>query len=312
MAIGTAALIAGGLGLAAGGVAGAIGSKKEGSSESTSRIDVGTAGASEKFATGIESDYLKSLTGLVDSGPGSADVTNSYGATKSLADMLAAYSKEGGALPTQGDIDSSNSLASKLFAARSTALNQNFQDQTTAAQREAARLGRDVNDPILQAKLRTGMLRQSDLLNAEQGAAAASLAQAMPGQRLAFATDRVNILGGLAEQAFKNRAAIMGYGSQIKNAERDWRLQTGTRYGNSKSNESGGGGIGGAITGALGGLAGGLSIGNNLSGMFGAGGAPALSSGGGMSGPNLGIDYSLPGAPAPANPFGTRTYSLGK
>jgi hypothetical protein len=211
----------------------------------------------------LERGY-RDLAGFVAKGPGEADITAGLDAQRGLAGMLEELRKSGG-LPGQEDINQANTTAGGLFNARRTALSQSFQDQNTEAERLAARLGRSTNDPILQAKLRTGFMRQQDSLQAEQSDYANQLALSLPNQRLNYASSRADVLGGLASQAFQNRAAILSLGSQLGGAERAWRAQSGTQVSN--GSQSSGGGLAGALTGGIAGLGAGLDIASK----FGAG-----------------------------------------
>jgi hypothetical protein len=128
---------------------------------------------------------------------------------------------------------------------------QAFQDQLTAANRQAAISGRGMNDPILRARLGQEQTRQQGLLEAQQGAFGSQLALALPTQRAGFAEQRAN-------QALRNQAALFEAGQSALGQERQFRLASGTRFGTQTS----GGGVGGAISGALGGAGAGLGIAN--------------------------------------------------
>lgn len=193
------------------------------------------------------------------------DIAGARGAQTGLAQMLEGYSKTGG-LPSEQDITGANQVAQNLYNPQRVALQQSFTEQNTEAQRLAARLGRDVNDPILQAKLRTGFMNQQAGLEAGQGAFAQQFALQQPERRLGYAGQRADILGGLATQAFQNRAAIMGLGSNLFNTERQFRANTAERYGTNQ--QQSGGGLGGAITGAIGGAGSGFQVGQGIQNMF--------------------------------------------
>ena len=112
------------------------------------------------------------------------------------------------------------------------------------------------------------------LLQGRQGSAAQQLALQLPGQRLGFASQRANVLGQLGSQAFQNRSSLASLGNQITNSERNFRLQTATRFNNRTQEGSLGQGLLGAVA------AGGKTLGtfSKLGGLFGSGG------GGGSSG----------------------------
>ena len=198
--------------------------------QGTSGLLIKAEGANEKAAReGVGSDY-NSLRGMVGAGPGQADVKNSYNSQLDLAAMLKQYSQAGGADPTTADISRSNDLAAKLFGGQRVAMQQSFQDQTIAANRQAALMGRSANDPILAAKLAQEQTRQSALLDANQGAYATQYAMQQPAQRLGYAQNYASLQGGLASQAMANRQALLGLGSQIQESDRSWRLNTADRW----------------------------------------------------------------------------------
>lgn len=271
-------------------------------------------GGSRNELLGYSSGYnsLDQLNQLTNAGPGTQAVKDSMTASNDLSALLKQMAQTSG-LPTQGDINTSNAFSGNMFASRQTELNQMFQDQNTEAERLSARLGRPVNDPVLQAKLRTGFMRQQDSLNAEKQGYASQMALQLPGQRLNFTSMNNDLQGGLAAQAFRNRAAILEAGQNLMNNERNFRLNTASRWGE----QSSGGGLGGAISGALGGS----MIGANVANMFSGGGASisnSLGGGGGGGNYGLGVNMSMPtisnpysAASAPvASPFGSP--SMGK
>lgn len=214
------------------------------------------------------------LNDFTNMGPGGSDITAATGANRDLAAMLEEYSKNGN-MPTSADISRGSDLSKSLYGAEQTGLDQSFIQQTTEANRQAARLGRGVDDPILQAKLRTGMMQQQAMLDAKKGAWATQYSMGQPGERLGYAQQRTGILSGLASQAFQNRSTMLSMGNQLLNAERQWRVTTGTKYG--QGNESVGGGLGGALTGFVGGLGAGMTAYGRLSpgSAIGAGGSPS-------------------------------------
>jgi hypothetical protein len=244
-----------------GGVAGAFGSNSKQSQ--TSWIDAGNAtGAENAGQSGMMGAYGQ-LQDFVNRGPGGQDVTNAYGAQTDLAAMLKQMQESGG-LPAGTDIAQAQNLAGGMFQAQRVGLQQNFLDQSQQADRQAALMGRGGNDPVLRAKLAQEQTRQSAMLDAQQGAFGQNLAMQLPGQRLGFAGQRANVLGGLATQAMQNRQSIAAMGEGIMNQERNFRLQTAKRYG--EQTQSSGGGIGGAISGALGGAGTGMSLMNSFKG----------------------------------------------
>lgn len=264
MAAGTAAIL-GGAALA--GIAGAMGDH----SEQKQSSGINLAPASEIENQG--SDWLlkgsRSLADLYQGAPGGAsDLKNSYDSQKSLAAMLENY-QNGKSGPTDADLSQGNDLARRLFAGQQTSLNQSFTDQTNAANQQAALMGRSINDPILQAKLRTQQMRLQDVLAANQGGFAAQYAMEQPGQRLGFAQARAGVLGGLASQALANKQALASLGESLQTNERNWRLQTASHWGN--QSQDSGGGLGGFLKGALAGAGAGASIASGFNTGSGAG-----------------------------------------
>ncbi len=258
----------------AGGVAGAMGSKK--SSSGTSGLNLDEASALENKATSSIGTNFDQLTGLTNAGPGQQDVTAATGASRSFAEMLQQMSQTGG-LPGQEDIAAAGGVAQNLFQPQRVAQQQAFQDAITQSNQQAAILGRSQNDPILAAKLQQENLRQRALLEANQGATQQQLALQLPGQRAQYAGQSADVLGGLATQAFRNRAALLEAGSNIQSQERQFRLNTAQKYSNIE--EKSGGGLGGAITGAIGGAGAGASMAGGLGSMFGAGGGASMMGG---------------------------------
>lgn len=285
-----------------------------------SGINMGADTELENKANASLNSNFDTMGRYVDQGPGSSDISAGLKSQTDLAEMLKRYS-EGGYNPTDADISSSNSVASKLFGAQRVSMNQSFADQTTQANRQAALMGRDLNDPILRAKLAQEQTRQSAYLDANQGAFAQNYALNQPGQRLSFASQRAGILSGLATQAMSNRQALLAMGSQLQTGERNFRLATAGHYGN--SDQASGGGLKGALStmlavgGTAASLAGGMPMGGGGGGSGGA--APAPGGGGGFGvggGFNQGqsmpqnVQYYAPpqGAFQGGSSYGTRTY----
>lgn len=253
--MGLAAII-GGIGAGVGGLAGALG----GDDAMVSSVDAGSATDLERMALAAQQRRFGELGGLVDRGPGGEDVSAALGAQRGFAAQLQAASATGG-LPQQQDILQAQQLSSQLFAPQQTALNQLFEDQGIQAQRQAAIMGRSGDDPVLQARLAMEQGRQQQLLGAQQTAQSAQIAAALPGQRLSFAGQRAQVLGGLATQALQNRQALTALGGQLAGQERDFRLATATRR--QQQERSVGSRIAGGLSGAFGGLTAGLGAGMN-------------------------------------------------
>jgi hypothetical protein len=254
-----------------GGIAGSQKSRTSGESYNESGINLAEESALEKKATaGLGQDY-DSLKGMVETGPGQGDVIDSTRSTREYASMLEEARKTGG-MPGEQDWQQGRQLASQQFDPQRTALNQQFDDQTVEASRLAAKLGRSPNDPIIQNKLRQERMRQMSMLSSQENASAGQFAMNQPLQRLNFAAQLADTRGNLASQALSNRQALLSMGHTLQQSERNWRLQTGTRWQSGKYSQESGGGIKGAIEGAIGGAGAGMNLMAGFSG-FGAGGA---------------------------------------
>jgi hypothetical protein len=174
--------------------------------------------------------------------------------------------------PDAGDIQRGNSIADNMFRSQQLALNNMFQDQSVQANRQAALMGRSMNDPILAAKLAQEQTRQQGMLDAQKGAFGMNYAM---NNRMELLGQRANVLGGLASQALANRQNLAAMGEGIMNNERQFRLATATHYGTQE--QSSGGGLGGFLTGAIAGAGAGAKI---------AGGIPSFGGGGGGASPS--------------------------
>ncbi len=262
-----------------------------------------------------ESTRYNQLNSLVDAGPGTSDVMAGTQASRSLADMLAQYSKTGG-LPGAEDYNTGRSIAAQQFDPQRTALDQQFTQDTTAANRQAALMGRSINDPILRNKLLQNKNNQLAMLNSQQNAAATNFALSQPMQRLGFASQLADVRGNLASQAMSNRQTLLSLGNTLKQQERDFRLNTSTRFGvGNSSSQSGGGLLGGlgalaSVTGSM------MSLAGGMGGMGGMGGAAGGLGGGAMTAkampqamPSIGSSYSyaqpaqVAPPPPPISPF---------
>lgn len=241
MAIGTLSAIGAGIG----GLAGAFGSN----STQTTQRNLGPAGSLENYAGQLTEEQLRQLSAMAGAGVGVQDTQNAADATRNYAAMLQQYSQTG-ANPNAQDISRSNQLASSLFAPQQLQLQQMFQDQSTQNSRLAAQLGRQVDDPILAAKLAQEQTRQQGGLNAQQGALGTQLSMQAPLDRLGFLGQSADTLNALSQQAFANRQAVAGLGSQVLGQQQQFRLGSA----DITTNQSSGGGIGGALTGGLAGF----------------------------------------------------------
>jgi hypothetical protein len=216
---------------------------------------------------------------------GAQDISRARTAQNQFANLMQQYAQTGG-MPQVQDINNANQFANQMFAPQQTALQQAFEQQRMMANRQAGVSGRMANDPILANKLAQGQTQQQALLQSQQGAFAAQYAQQLPGQRVNAMQQYAGLREGLASQALQNRSTLLSLGSQLKGAERQWRVQTGIQHGS--QSQSSGGGLGGAIGGALGGAATGLMAFNAFGGpsktvgdFTATGGAPTIQHGAG-------------------------------
>lgn len=120
----------------------------------------------------------------------------------------------GGFAPSSVDFQS----AARLFRPRQTALEQMFRKQTQQSNQLATKLGRSINDPILQARLRTGFMEQQDMLESEKQAAAQNLLF----QRFNLGQQALNV----GNMPFQRALQAGGLGGQIMGQERQFQLGT--------------------------------------------------------------------------------------
>lgn len=236
-------------------------------------------GRLEALGRQTQFEQLGALGGLVGAGPGRQDVTAAFGAQRGLAEQFQAaqFGLPEDLLPTQADITRTTGIAEQLFAPQRVGLQQAFEQAQTRTQREAARLGRPTSDPILQARLQREQLQAQERLGARVGARAQELALDQPRERLALqrrglelAGARSEVLGGLATQALQNRQTLLGLGSGIQAAERQFRIATAKQTGfgtQLQETPSTGQRIGAALTGGLAGATAGLGIARGFQGL---------------------------------------------
>lgn len=244
-------------------------------SQDSSKNLAGASALQTQAQNGVASDYT-SLQNDVNAGPGQGDISSYEDNSKSLAQMLGQYSQSGG-MPGSSDFTQANSLASQAFMGQQTALNQSFQQQMQQGNASAALMGRDGNDPSLQGALRSSQMLQQQQLSANQGSYGNQLAMALPGQRLGYAQQQNNVLGGLATQALANRSSLLSQGNNILGQQQNYQLGA---SGNTTTQRSGGG-----ISGAFNNL---LAVGGMAAKAAGTGGmsmAGGASGGGGASAP---------------------------
>lgn len=267
----------------AGAVAGAVGGDSKQINEQSIIIDPETG--LEKRSNQIQQQQLEQINQLVEAGPGTQDVTAATGASRSLADLIARFQSTGG-LPGQSDIQQSQQFAQAAFRPQQVALEQAFEDQSAAAQRNAAIQGRSGTDPVLQARLAAEQTRQQNFLGAQQGAFANQLAMQAPQRQIGLAGARADVLGGLATQAMSNRSSLLSLGNQLRQQERQFRLATATRRSETSQEVGAGDRAAAAISGGISGFGAGVGMAGGVgqvSSMF-SGGLGSSGGGGGGGG----------------------------
>jgi hypothetical protein len=207
---------------AAGAAMGVVGGLMD-SGETRQSVTVGSSSPLGHESGKTLRDLLEELEKMNKAGAGAKDVSKATDSQRAFADLLGKYAK-GGFLPTSSDISTANSQANALFGGQRAAMQNSFIGQTQQANQLASRLGRSTNDPILQAQLRGQMFQQENLLAGQQGAMAQDLAMQMPMQRLQFASSQNDVLSQLASQAFQNRQALAGIGTNIRAMENNVRV----------------------------------------------------------------------------------------
>lgn len=200
----------------------------------------------------VQTGGLENLRNLLTRG-GTAqvegDIDAARGAQLSLAQML----QQAQSGPSSQNLVDAQGFANSIFKPQELALQQQFKQSETETSRLAARLGRQVDDPILRAKLAESQAVQSAQLGAQKGAFTAQTAQGFQNQALQMQNQLAQVRGGLATQALQNRQALMGMGQSLLNQERQFRLNTATRTGNQQQIQQGGfGDAFGAVLGVAG------------------------------------------------------------
>lgn len=223
------------LGAVAGGQKDKTSSQTNSSQESYLRV--GEATAEEKRARELQLSSLNDLDARLkelESSPVMASLNN----------LL----MELGQAPSQARINEANAYTNSQFAAQEEALNQSFEDQTTAYAQRAAQMGRSSADPILAAKLAQEQIRQRSTLNAQKTGFASEYAQNAASRNF---SNQLTGLSGLAQSAIQNRQAVYSLGSDFANTLSQYRLATATQVGSGQSatNQYSGGGFKGAVAG---------------------------------------------------------------
>lgn len=202
--------------------------------------------ALEKQAGGLTSSAMTDFQNLVNLGPGQAEVKAGLQSQNDLGNFLQQMFNNGG-MPTSQQMGYANQFTNDVFAPEQTALAQRFTDAQTASNRQAAKMGRMGNDPILMNKLLQEQTRQQQMLGSQMTAFRAQTAQGLPQQQLQFASQLAQVRGGLASQAMANRQALFSMGSQLKAQEQGFRAGTASTTATSNS----GGGLMDGVSGAL-------------------------------------------------------------
>lgn len=237
---------------------------------------------------------INGIQDLVNAGPGAQQEQEYTQSGEDLSSLIQKYVQNNG-MPTGSDTQNAQAFASNMFAPQQVGLQQSFLQQGYAANQNSALMGRAGNDPILQAKMRTSMMQQQSMLNAQQGAFGSQYAMNMPQQRIGLAGQRMSVLGGLASQAMANRQALVASGSSMYGQGLQSQEYTASHPG----------GWSGMLTGLIGGAGAGMSAANSFSNMGGGGGMGGMSGGaGGYGGGASSNYYAQQGAfGASASPF---------
>lgn len=225
---------------------------------------------------------MRDFAGLVDQGPGAAQVGQSLTAQTDLAAELDRLRREGTG-PTSQDISQQQSLAQQLFRQRHVGLEQDFARQQQGFEQTAARMGRSPLDPVFRNKLAEQQLQAQERLGAEQGTFALQQAMQQPFQRLQLQQGRADILKGLASQALSNRQALATLGSQSAGIKPQGE----------------GGGLGGALTGFINNAGAGAGAVRSMQGLGGGGSASVPTAQAQQPSFNLGVDTSFSGFQIP-------------
>lgn len=183
-------------------------------------------------------------------------------ASQSYGDMLKQYQQTGGQ-PTAADLTQGRSFAEQMLAPQQNQIDLSMRQSTEQAREQAALSGRGPTDFSMNTKLagqRSDLMSQ---LGAQQSSMGAQYAQQLSQNRLGFAGQFADLQQGLASQAMQNRMAIMGLGSQIQNAGRNFRATTADRMTSSPDTP---GTMLSTLTGAFQGATGGAGIMNAFNG----------------------------------------------
>ncbi len=279
-----AALVIGGAIL--GGMAGAQGSK--GKSE-TSSMNLAPESELERLARLQQEQGFGDLNRIQHEDFGRANQ-----ASQSYGDLLQQYQKSGG-VPTSADLSQGRSFAEQMTAPQQAQIDLSMRQSTEAMREQSGLSGRGPNDFAFNTRLagqRSDLMSQ---LGAQQSAMGSQYAQQISQNRLGYSEQFAGLQQGLASQAMQNRIAIMGLGSQIQNAGRNFRTNTATR--NTSTPDTPGTMLS-TLTGAFAGAQGGMSTANAFSAM-GGGGSGGTS---GNSAMNFGPGLQMPSMQTQSQP----------
>jgi hypothetical protein len=239
----------------------------------------------ERYAGEQSLNSLRAYSNLTGYGANSKDVAAGAQAQRDFGDLLKNYQSAG-----MYDFGAGRQLAEQQYAPQRQLMQQAFQDQLAEANKQAALMGRNTNDPILRARLAQDQARQSMALNAQQAAASMGFAREAVTDRLGLAGQRAESLFNFGNTALTNQSQLFGMSNTALQSERA------NSYQQQQLDAHKGGGWMGALTGALQGASAGMGIAQGLSAMqandaytsamSGAGGASG-GSGGPFGGPGL-------------------------
>lgn len=207
-----------------GGVFGRLARSAGGQAKSTAMA----RSAEEEQALAAQSQGLTDLSGMISQGPGSQDVAAGLQSQREFADLLQKY-QQGGFNPSQADFETARGQVGNLFAGQQESLNQQMQQQQRMAQRNAALTGRGINDPVFQNMQNQMFTNQQQQLEANKTSATQDIANQQPGQRIQYAEALTQTRLGLGNQAMQNRQLLLSLGNQIREQERNFRLNAAGR-----------------------------------------------------------------------------------
>lgn len=245
-----------------------------GPSSTTTKLNLAPESELEKQVKTASGSSFKELQDLIGQGAGQQDIEAALGSQRGLASLIEQLQASGGR-PSQVQTQQAQSFAQDMFAPEEQAVRGGFAEQEQATSQLAARLGRQVNDPVLRAKLAQEQTRQLGQVGARRTAFAAEQAMNAPQRQLSLASTLADVRGGLASQALANRQTLFGLGQQALQAERQFRLGSASQTQTTSSSPGLLSAIGG-IGAAVGGIAKGVgAFGNLFGGADSAGGGGA-------------------------------------